>query len=143
MLLFLQMDSTNLHGFLFKRFDLRGPPIFKLEMKQQKPQEEEIPIQAMTALKISKRRRTQRHRPHDLPTWGQIKTLTNQAEPLISQQGMPQNPENIFFTMLALLASASPAQADLIDYTYWTYVSNPPPLIAGCRVDRYRTNRIH
>ena len=58
---------------------------------------------------------------------------------------MPQNAENIFFAMLALLASASPAQADLIDYTYWTYVSNtaPPPFIAGCRVDTYRTNRIH
>ena len=54
MLLFLQMDPTNSHGFLFGRFDLRGPPTFKLEMKQQKPQEEEIPVQAMAALKISK-----------------------------------------------------------------------------------------
>ena len=126
MLLFLQMDPRSSHGFLFRRFDLRGPPTFKLEMKQQKPQEEEIPIQAVAALKIYKKRRTRLHRPHDLPTWGQIKTLTNQAEPLISQQGMPQNPENIFFTMLALLASASPAQADLIDYTYWAYIPNLP-----------------
>ena len=54
MLLFLQMDPTNSHGFLFRRFDLSGPPTFKLEMKQQKPQEEEIPVQAMAALKISK-----------------------------------------------------------------------------------------
>ena len=96
MLLFLQMDPMNSHGFLFGRFNLRGPPTFKLEMKQQKPQEGEIPVQAMAALKISKRRRTQRHRPHDLPTWGQIKTLTNQAENLISQQEVSQNPENIF-----------------------------------------------
>ena len=54
MLLFLQMDPTNSHGFHFGRFNLRGPPTFKLEMKQQKPQEEEIPVQAMAALKISK-----------------------------------------------------------------------------------------
>ena len=54
MLLFIQIDPTNSHGFLFGRFDLRGPPTFKLEMKQQKPQEEEIPVQAMAALKISK-----------------------------------------------------------------------------------------
>ena len=66
-------------------------------MIQQKPQEEAIPIQAMETLKISKKHRTQCHRPYDLPTWGQIKTLTNQTENLISQQGIPQNPENIFF----------------------------------------------
>ena len=58
---FLQMDPTNSHGFLFRRFDLRGPPAFKLETKQQKPQEEEIPVQAMEALKISKKHHTLRH----------------------------------------------------------------------------------
>ena len=79
----------------------------------------------MAALKISKKCHTRCHRPYDLPTWRQIKTLTNQAENLISQQGMPQNPENIFVAMLALLAFASPAQADLIDHTYWAYIPNP------------------
>ena len=136
---FLQMDPTNSHGFLFRRFDLRGPPAFKLETKQQKPQEEEIPVQAMEALKISKKHHTRHHRPYDLPTSGQIKTLTNQAENMISQQGMPQNPENIF---VAMLAFASPTQADLIDHTYWAYIPNPP-FIVGCRMGRYRTNRIH
>ena len=85
MLIFLQMDPMNSQGFLFGRFNLRGPPTFKLETKQQKPQKEEIPIQAMAALRISKKHRTRRHRPYDLPTWGQIKTLTNQAENLVSQ----------------------------------------------------------
>ena len=123
MLLFLQMDPMNSHGFLFGRFDLRGPPTFKLEMKQ----EEEIPTQAMAALKISKKYRTRHHRPYDLPTWGQIKTLTNQAENLMSQQGMPRNPENIFVAVLALLAFASRTQADLIDHTYCAYIPNPSP----------------
>ena len=77
----------------------------------------------MAALKISKKHRTQRHQLYNLPTWGQIKILTNQAENLISQQGMPWNPENIF---VAMLAFASPAQADLIDHTYWAYKPNPP-----------------
>ena len=49
---------------------LRGPPAFRLEMKQQKPQEERILIQAMATLKISKKRHTRRHRPYDLPSWG-------------------------------------------------------------------------
>ena len=96
---------------------------------QQKPQEEKSPIQAMVALKFSKKCLTQCHQTYDLPTWRQIKTLTNQAENLISQQGMPQNPENIFVAMLALLAFASPAQADLIDHTYWAYIPNPSPLL--------------
>ena len=65
---------------------------------------------------------------HDLPTWGQIKTLTNQAENLVSQQEMPQNPENIFIAMLAVLAFASPAHAELINHTYWAYIPNPPLL---------------
>ena len=41
---------------------------------------------------------------------------------------MPRNPENIFVAMLALLAFPSPAQADLINHTYWLYISNPPLL---------------
>ena len=63
-----------------------------------------------------------------------LKTLTNQAENLISQQGMPRNPETIFVAILALLAFASPAQADLIDHTYWAYIPNalPPPFY--CRL---------
>ena len=100
------MDPTNSHGFLFRRFNLGRPPAFKLETKQQKPQEEEIPVQAMATLKISEKRHTRGHRPYDLPTWGQIKTLTNQAENLVSQQRMPWSPENIFVAMLALLAFA-------------------------------------
>ena len=122
---FLQMDPTNSHGFLFGRFDLRGPPAFKLETKQQKPQEEEIPVQAMAALKISKKHHIRSHRPYDLPTWGQIKTLINQVENLISQKRMPWNPENIFVAMLDLLSFTFPAQADLIDPTYWAYIPNP------------------
>ena len=106
--LFLQMDPTNSHGFLLGRFDLRGPPTFKLETKQQKPQEEEIPIQAMAALKISKKRCTRHHRPYDLPTWGQVKTLTNQDENLISQQGTPRNPENIFLCYVCFACFSFP-----------------------------------
>ena len=82
----------------------------------------------MAALKISKKSCTQCHQTYDLPTWGQMKTLTNQDENLVSQQGMPRNPGNIFVAMLALLALASPAQAELINHTYWAYILNPPLL---------------
>ena len=45
-----------------------GPPAFNIEVRQQKPQEEEIPIQAMVALKISRKHRPRRHQPYDLPS---------------------------------------------------------------------------
>ena len=78
------------------------------------------------------------------------KTLTNQAKNLVFQQGLlwirnwsalgpfgsrllyfrrvPQkcrNLESNFVAVLALLAFASPAQAELINHTYWTYIPNP------------------
>ena len=103
MLVFVQMDATKSVGSLFGRSVPGEPPTFKIEKKRWNPQEEEFPVQAMAALKISKKCRTWRHRPYDLPTWGQIKTLTNQAENLVSQQRMPRNPKNIFVAMLVLL----------------------------------------
>ena len=85
MLVFLQMDPTKSVGSLFGKSAPGEPATFKIEKKQQNPQEEEFPVQAMAALKISKKRHTRRHQPYDLPTWGQIITVTNQAENLVSQ----------------------------------------------------------
>ena len=101
MLVFPQMYPTN---FFLGKFNPRGPPAFKMEIKQQEPQEEEIPTRAMAALKIFRKCHLRWQQPYDLPTWGQIKTLTNRAENLVSQQGMPQSPEYIFLAMLSLLA---------------------------------------
>ena len=82
----------------------------------------------MVALKISKKSCTQRLQTYDLPTWGQMKSLTNQAENLVFQQGMPQNPVNILSLCLLCLLLLPPAQADLINHTYWAYIPNPPLL---------------
>ena len=109
MLVFPQMDPTNSRSFLRGKFNPRGPPAFKMEMKQQEPQEEEIPIWAMAALKISRKHHPWRHQPYDLPTWGQIKALTNQVKHLVSQQERPQSPENLLITKLAPLACMTPA----------------------------------
>ena len=79
-----------------------------MQMEQQGPQEEEISIWAMAALKISRKHRPRQHHPYDLPTWGQIKTLTNRAENLASQQGIPQSPEYILLAMLSLLTCTHP-----------------------------------
>ena len=128
MLVFLQIDPTKSVGSLSGRSTPGEPPTFKIEKKRQNPQEEKFPVQAMVALKISKKHCTRCHRPYDLLTWRQIKTLTNQAENLVSQQGIPQNPENIFVSMLTLLAFASASQTDLIDHTYWAYIPHPPLL---------------
>ena len=99
MFVFTQMDPTN---FSLGKFDPRRPPAFKMEMKHQEPQEEKIPIRAMVPLKIAKKHCPRQHQPYELPSWGQIKTLTNEPENLVSQQGMPQSPEYTF-----LLACAS------------------------------------
>ena len=50
----------------------------------------------MVALKISRKHCPWQRQPYDLPSWGQIKTLTNEAENLVSQQGMPRSLEYIF-----------------------------------------------
>ena len=97
-------DGSN--ELFLRKFNPRGALAFKMETKQQEPQGEKIPIQAMTALKISRKRRPRHHQPYDLPTWGQIKTLTNRGENSVSQQGMPWSPEYIFLAMLSLLACA-------------------------------------
>ena len=117
MLVFPQMNPTNSHGFLFGRSDPMGPPAFKIEARQQKPQEEGIPTRAMAALKISRKHHPRWHQPFYLPSWGQIKTLINKAENLISQQRIPWSPENLLIAMLALLACPSPAQAEPITHT--------------------------
>ena len=43
------------------------------------------------------------HSPYDLPTWGKIKTLTNQTKNLVSQQEMPRSPKNISWLVQPLL----------------------------------------
>ena len=73
MLVFLQMDPTKSVGSLFVRPAPGEPLACKIEKKGQNPQEEEFPVQTMAALKISKKCCTRRHRPYDLPIWGQIK----------------------------------------------------------------------
>ena len=95
----------------------QGAPTFKVEMSQQKPQEEEIPIRTTSALKTSRKHLPRQHQPYNPPTWGQIKTLTNQVKNLASRQEMPQSPENLLIAKLAPLACVTPAQAKL---THWT-----------------------
>ena len=141
MLIFLQMDPKKSVGSFFRRSAPRKPLLFKIERKRPNPRKEKIPVQAMAALEISKKP-TRRRLPHDLPTWGQMKTLTNQAENLVFQQGMPQNPVNILSLCLLCLLLLPPAQADLINHTYWAYIPNPP-LLQVIKMDRHRTNHIH
>ena len=69
MLVFLQVDPTKSVGSLFGRSAPGEPLAFKIERKRQNPWEEEVPVQAMVALKISKKRHTRRQQPYDLPTW--------------------------------------------------------------------------
>ena len=89
--------SNELIWLPLQKIQPKGAPnIQTRDNAKKKTQEEGIPKQATVTSKISKKRCTRHHQTYDLPTWGQINTLTNQAENPISQQGMPRNPENIF-----------------------------------------------
>ena len=83
----------------------------------------------MAALKISKKHHTRRHQPYDLPTWRQIKKPL-----LIKQKIWFLNREclrilKIFLSLCLLcLLLLPPAQADLINHTYWAYIPNSPLL---------------
>ena len=119
--------SNELTWLPLEKIRPKGAPGLQNRDETTKPQEEEIPIWAMVALKISRKHHPRRHQPYDLPTWGQIKILTDKAENLVSQQGMPRSPEYIFLAVLTLLACTSPIRA-LTNHTYWAYIPNPPLL---------------
>ncbi|XP_065798159.1 endogenous retrovirus group K member 25 Env polyprotein-like [Muntiacus reevesi] len=61
------------------------------------------------------------------PLGDRLKTLTNQAENLVSQQVMPRSPENLLISMLALL-TCDPCSGRLTYQSYWAYLPNPPLL---------------
>ena len=71
-----------------------------------------------------------------------VKTVTNQAENLISQQGMHWNPENIYVLCLLCLLLLSSLRLTwlitLIGLMYLTLL-----FIVSSRMDRYRRNCIH
>ena len=64
-----------------------------------------------------------------MPTWGQIKKLTQKAEEVLHNEQLPFTPDNMAVTMVALLTVAvsiplchtEPATS----FTYWAYVPNP------------------
>ena len=87
----------------------------------------------MAALKISRKHCLWRHQTYDIPSWGQIKTFTNEIKNLISQQGMPQSAENLLIAMCRWPAHR-PAQAEL------TNLPNPP-FFAGHKIDGEKTDR--
>ncbi|XP_037693316.1 uncharacterized protein LOC119534829 isoform X2 [Choloepus didactylus] len=58
-----------------------------------------------------------------VPTWGQIKALTNQAEELVKHQNGVVTPSTLFIAMLAVIS----CQVSLSEAaTYWAYMADPP-----------------
>ena len=127
---YISPDRSNKLTWLpLQKIRPKGSPAFEIETKQQptlKKKKKKSPIRAMVALKISKKHHPWWYQPYNLPSWRQIKTLTNQTKNLVSQQKMPQSPKSL--TMLTLLACASSAQTEPINHTYWTYIPIPPLL---------------
>lgn len=72
----------------------------------------------------------QMHRA-SIPTWGQIKKLSQQAEKLLEQENTSVTPNNLALAMFALVLVAvsiprAIAQPNNSTYTYWAYTPNPP-----------------
>ena len=101
MLVFPQMDPTNSQGFLFGIRPKGAPSIQNGDETTKTPGRRNSNM-GHVGSKDLQEDRSRRHQSYDLPTWGQIKTLTNQVKNLASQQGMPQSPENLLITMLAV-----------------------------------------
>lgn len=87
--------------------------------------EAEVPIQVMAALSLC--RRLCRHRSAPLPTWGQVKSLSAQAQIIVQLSGKVFTAESLFLVMCALLTATSQASSK-VNVSYWAYIPNPPML---------------
>ncbi|KAK1335275.1 hypothetical protein QTO34_004860 [Cnephaeus nilssonii] len=71
----------------------------------------------------SRRQLAKTTREASVPTWGQLKKLTTDAQQVVKEQGVQVTPSNLFLAMMALVScQVSMAAAE----TYWTYVPDPP-----------------
>ena len=105
MLVFPQMDPTNSQGFLLGIRPKGAPSIQNGDETTKTPGRRNSNM-GHVGSKDLQEDCSRRHQSYDLPTLGQIKTLTNRGENSVSQQGMPWSPEYIFLAMLSLLACA-------------------------------------
>lgn len=60
------------------------------------------------------------------PTLGQLKKMTQEAERIVQHSGQKLTPSTLFLAMLAVIS----CQVTTANYTYWTYIPNPPLLQA-------------
>lgn len=58
-----------------------------------------------------------------LPTWGQIKKLTQQAEKMVRDTQQQVTPQHVFLAMIALLSFQAPGANAAV---HWAYVPDPP-----------------
>nr|UKS89476.1 envelope protein [Bovine retrovirus CH15] len=140
-LFFCRMENNN--GSRRVGFKHGGPPAKKqlLQPPRFDPTvtvpEIEIPYQAFCRMTLGERRR-KRPVTVPLPTWGQIKKLSQEAFRTVMGTGKVPTPENLFLAMCAILTVTSSQAASLpvstpeadVSYTYWAYIPNPPLLEA-------------
>lgn len=97
----------------------------KVNMPSTSPGMDDVPIQAMTQLTIEGCRRCScQLAAVPLPTWGQVKKLSDEGQKLLARKGKLHNAENLFLAMCTLLSlTSASAEASV---SYWTYIPNPP-----------------
>ena len=59
------------------------------------------------------------------PTWGQMKSLTQEAEKTLVKVGQALNPTNLLFAMMAVV-TCQVIGVSASNHTYWAYIPNPP-----------------
>ncbi|XP_046276924.1 endogenous retrovirus group K member 21 Env polyprotein-like [Marmota monax] len=112
-----QIDSSDImtHPYHRRRFLPKPYP------RMPSTQDEEL-AEDMTNLHLHSPRQAQVTLASKLPSWGQIKHLTSQAQNLVVSQGASASPEKVFLAMLSQVSLISDNQS------YWAYFPDPPLL---------------
>ena len=107
MLVFPQMEPTNSRGFLSERFDPRGYPGIQNGDETRSPGGRNSNMDHVGSTDFQKAPPSAASTLQS-PHLGTKTPLTNQAENLISQQGMPQSSENNFCCYACFACCRSP-----------------------------------
>nr|KAF6462273.1 hypothetical protein HJG59_011311 [Molossus molossus] len=106
------MDPVDQTVTSFKRLKVTTPVVIPASpvVKQEKP-----PVRTSCQARATQ--------TSSLPTWGQLKQLTGEAQQVVLGQGVEVAPTMLFVALLSLVS----IQGSMVGAnTYWTYFPDPP-----------------
>ncbi|XP_076982864.1 endogenous retrovirus group K member 21 Env polyprotein-like [Tamandua tetradactyla] len=100
------------------------PPQWKNPSSYPQENMDEDLVPRMEDLSLSSTLQAQSTRQASLPTWGQIKKLTADAERVVLITGKTPTPIHLFLAIIALLSCQ--VSGSSVNKSYWAYIPNPP-----------------